>query len=153
MSAALSGLAAFHAEWRAPVEDRARLVFEAKPRDGSPELHTAIADRFVSSLGYQPIGPHWEMLDDGADASVPRSAIAAFTDALGGSMTNSKDIWLGDARAAQCGRAFVECFTPGWRTILTNRIDLGWHPISPAEIEWAFVGFDNQKIALFMVTD
>lgn len=152
MSAELERLNQFIAVWREPLESQAGLLFEARMLENSLRNHTEIADNFVSSLGLTPIGMNWEMLDDSADKAAPRSARAAFCDAFSHNMVFSFTEWLGESRAAQCYSDFMSCFTPSYRTILTNRLDIGWNPISKATFEWAFIGFDDQKIALLLLT-
>ncbi len=152
MSGGLEQLARFEEAWRVPFEAQAGFIFEARKLEQPHLVHTKVADHFVQSLGLKPIGTNWEMLDGSGEADAPRSAIAAFMDALSNNMARPQQIWLGLEKAAECGRDFVRAFEPAQRTILTNRMDFGWHPISDAAIEWAFVGFDEHKIALLLVT-
>ena len=152
MSAGLARLNRFFEVWREPLERQSGVLFEARLHGESSLGDTTIADRLVESMGLQPIGFNWEMLDASQDDNVPRSAIAAFSDALSKNMAFPSQQWLGEDRAKQCGSEFISCFTPDTRTILTNRLDMGWNPISAATIEWAFIGFDERKIALLLVT-
>lgn len=159
MSDPLDPLNHFIATWREPLESQAEVVFEARLRDGLPGTHTAIADSFVEQLDskfgnemdLKPIGPNWEMLDSADDANAPRSAIAAFDDAMAMNMVFTRTQWLGHDEAKRCGREFVSAFNPGQRIILTNRMYFGWNPISTATFEWAFVGLDDTKIALLLL--
>lgn len=152
MSETLANLEAFNHRWRAPLESGAQLVFKTRELDDISGTPSAIADSFVGSLGYTPIGANWEMLDPGSDADVPRSANAAMADALTMDMALPQQQWLGEERAKECARDFLECFDLFQRTILTNRMYFGWNPISDAKIEWAFVGYDQSAIALLLLT-
>lgn len=152
MSAELERLSQFIAVWREPLESQANVLFEVRMLDNPLRNHTELADSFAASLGLTPIGVNWEMLDDLADKAAPRSALAAFCDALGNNMVFSSTEWLGESRASQCYADFISCFKPSYRTVLTNRLDIGWNPISQATFEWAFIGFDDRKIALLLLT-
>lgn len=152
MSAELDRLSQFIAVWREPLESQATALFEARMLGSALSNHTELADTLVESLGLSPIGMNWEMLDDTADKAAPRSARAAFCDALCNNMVFSSTEWLGESRALQCYADFSSSFNPLYRTILTNRLDIGWNPISAATFEWAFVGFDDRKIALLLLT-
>ena len=152
MSAGIARLNRFFEAWRGPLERQAGVLFEARLHGESSFGDTTIADRLVESMGLQPIGFNWEMLDASQNDNVPRSAIAAFSDALAKNMVCPSQEWLGVDCAKQCGSECIDSFKPATRTILTNRLDMGWNPISAATIEWAFVGFDERKIALLLVT-
>ena len=121
--------------------------------EGLPGLHTARADAFVTGLGYQPIGGNWELLDADAAPDAPRSALAALREAFAHSMVFAREPWLGEADAIAMGAEFLACFDPASRQIVTNRMYFGWNPITTASIEWAFVAFDDQAIALLLATD
>lgn len=152
MSEDLEQLESFFERWRGALTDGAEIRFEAQLLDNPPLLHTAVADDFVRSLGLRPIGQNWEMLDADAAPDAARSALAALQDALSHDMALPKQAWLGVERAAQCGSEFLACFDPSARTVLTNRMDFGWNPVTNAAIEWAFVGFDDRRIALLLLT-
>ncbi|MEM7666502.1 MAG: hypothetical protein AAF250_11650 [Pseudomonadota bacterium] len=151
MSDPLDPLNDFIAIWRGPLDSQAEVVFEACLRDGSSGTHPAIADRFVEKLNFQPIGQNWEMLDSTGDEDAPRSAIAAFDDAMAMNMVFTRSSWLGHDEAKRCGREFLSAFNPDQRIILTNRMYFGWNPISTATFEWAFVGMDDTRIALLLL--
>ncbi|WP_271439877.1 hypothetical protein [Pontixanthobacter luteolus] len=151
MTGSPAALDRFIADWREPLEQQAGVLFATGALDAPSLMHTDVADRFVQSQGLRPIGANWEMLDPSGDDSAPRSAIAFFADALSQNMVLPRRSWLGEGRARQCGREFLACFEPRSRTILTNRMDFGWNPISAANVEWAFIGFDDQKIALLLL--
>jgi hypothetical protein len=110
-------------------------------------------DAFVTGLGYQPIGGNWELLDADAAPDAPRSALAALREAFAHSMVFVREPWLGEADAIAMGAEFLACFDPACRQIVTNRMYFGWNPITTASIEWAFVAFDDQAIALLIATD
>lgn len=141
----------FIADWREPLEQQAGVLFAAGALDAPSIVYSDVADRFVEAQGLKPIGANWEMLDPSDDDGAPRSAIAFFADALSQNMVLPGRSWLGESRARQCGREFLACFAPRSRTVLTNRLDFGWNPISAANVEWAFIGFDDQKIALLLL--
>lgn len=157
MSETLERVEAFIAAWRAPLELRAEVIFEAYARDGGGGAPVQVADRFVAGCGFGSIGFDWEMLDAAGDSKAPRSAIGAFADALTKDLAMRGD-WLGEDRALECGRDFVAAFDPLGATILTNHIvrdggkSEGWFPISAAPLEWAFVGYDDSAIALLLLT-
>lgn len=152
MSETLTKLKAFIGRWRRPIESRANLAFKTRALDNAARTPAAVADTLVQSLGYKAIGANWEMLDDGPDADAPRSAIAAFGEAMSNDMVFSKSEWLGQENGQQCGREFIDCFAARQRTVLTNRMYFGWNPITSAAFEWAFVGYDDQAIALLLLT-
>lgn len=157
MSSTLARLEAFIEQWRAPLQTDAAVVFEARALGEMAGAPPQVADRFVTECGLKPIGVHWEMLDPEALPSESRSARGAFRDALAKDLV-MKTTWLGDAKALECAEQFVGAFDPSWATILTNHItrDGGkseaWNPISDWTLEWAFVGFDQEAIALLLVT-
>jgi hypothetical protein len=131
---------------------RATVTFAAQLLDAPPGLHTACADRFVTSLGYQPIGGNWELLDAEGDLGAARSARAALVKAFSHDMVFPQEAWLGEAGALALAEAFLACFDPGRLQIMTNRMYFGWNPITAATIEWAFVAFDNSATALLLST-
>ena len=158
MSDTLVRLEHFIAQWRTPLESGAEVFFKARAHQGvAAGAPTQIANSFVSECGFATIGHHWEMLDPTARAEEPRSAIGAFEDALSRDLAMRTD-WLGTECAARCGAQFVDAFEPTWATIVTNHIardggqSEGWNPISTSALEWAFVGFDRDAIALLLLT-
>ncbi len=154
VSETLFRLDTFFAAWRAPLcDDQARVTLTARPLEAPPGLHFACADAFVTALGHKPIGVNWELLDAEAEPDGPRSACAALAQAFRANMVFSNTPWLGEARAGQMAREFIDCFDPSTRQIVTNRMYFGWHPITTASIEWAFVAFDDTAIALLLATD
>ena len=152
MSAQLSDLAAFIDRWRGPLAEHAKVAFHFEPREEDFAAHHVTADTFVAGLGYQPIGFAWEMLDAALDATGPRSAVDVMAKALTRDETRPQVNWLGDQRARECAEQFASAFDPAHRTILSNHYDGLWHPIASKGLEWAFVGYDDRKIALLLVT-
>lgn len=153
MSATLARLDTFFATWRERLcGDDAEVRFAAQPLDQPPRLHAACADRFVTGLGYTPIGGNWELLDAEADRDGPRSARAALVDAFSCNMVFTAYPWLGDADATAMGEDFLASFDPHQCRVVTNRMYFGWNPITTATFEWAFVGFDDTAIALLLAT-
>jgi hypothetical protein len=154
VSATLARLDAFIGVWRARLNaGSADVRFEARLLAEPPGVQTACADAFVTSLGFQPIGGNWEMLDPEGDADVPRSASAALAQAFSRNMVLSREPWLGEASALAMAGDFLGCFDARSRQIVTNRMYFGWNPITPAAFEWAFVAFDDTAIALLLATD
>lgn len=153
MSHTLTRLEAFFAQWQERLcGDRAEVHFAARALDAPPLLHSACADSFVTSLGYQAIGGNWELLDAEAAPDEPRSAVAALGEAFASDMALPQQKWLGDEAAREMAAEFLACFAPATRQIVTNRMYFGWNPITTASIEWAFVAFDDQAIALLLAT-
>lgn len=151
MSVELEKLNQFIAKWRASLEAQAKLTFLCAEIEESFDPPQVIADRFVRSRGFKPIGHNWELLDAAPDASGGRSAAEIIADALAKDMVFGKE-WLGSKPAMECANEFLSAFTPERRTILSNRYDGLWNPITNAQIEYAFVGFDDRKIALLVVS-
>ena len=153
MSATLARLDAFNAAWRARLcAGTAQVRIEGRPLDHPPGLHSACADALVTSLGYQPIGGNWELLDAEAEPDGPRSARAALVEAFARQMVFAHEPWLGEADALSMGEDLLSCFDPRTRQIVTNRMYFGWNPITSATFEWAFVAFDDTAIALLLAT-
>lgn len=144
-------LAAFEAKWRRRLEAGARVVIEQEPVPDTGGSPAARADAFVTSKGLQPIGYNWELLDPAASDEEPRSALGALAGALEKDMALPKQDWLGKADARACAGEFISAFDPARLTMLTNRMEHGWHPISDAGIEWAFVAYDEERIALLLL--
>lgn len=154
MNPTLARLDAFFAVWRKRLcDDQATVRFQALPLETPAGLHTAAADAFVTALSYQPIGANWELLDADAAPDEPRAAVAALGEAFAQNMVFPSEPCLGQADALAMGREFLACFDPATRRIVTNRMYFGWHPITEATFEWAFVAFDDAAIALLLATD
>ena len=101
-------------------------------------------------LGLKTIGFNWELLDPEAAPGEPRSALGAIAGALECDMEFPQHNWLGKRQAAACAQDFIALFGAPC-TIVSNRIDGLWNPISDARIEWAFVGFDQASAVLLLV--
>lgn len=153
MSTTLARLESFFAQWQGRLcSDRAEVRFTARALAAPPGLHSACADSFVTSLGYQAIGGNWELLDAEAAPTEPRSAAAALADAFRSDMALPQQKWLGDEAALALAADFLACFVRSQWQIVTNRMYFGWNPITAAAIEWAFVAFDDTAIALLLAT-
>ena len=112
-----------------------------------------MADGFVKMLGRKPIGFNWELLDATGDFGSARSAIGELTQALCHDIANPSAPWLTQEAAQLCASQFLQLFDAGSLTVVANRYDGLWNPISGAAIEWGFVSFDQNNIALFLLTD
>jgi hypothetical protein len=145
-------LAAFEAKWLARLEAGADAVFVAGPVPDTGGAPAAVADDWVAAHGLKRIGYNWEMLDPLARAGEPRSALGTLAEVFEHHMAFPQQEWLGSADARACASDFITAFDPARCTVLTNRMDFGWHPVSEAAIEWAFVGFDQERIALLLLT-
>ncbi|MEP3051867.1 MAG: hypothetical protein ABJP48_03900 [Erythrobacter sp.] len=148
----LAPLERFAADWRGALETGAGAVIqfaELEPNFAAPH---AVADAFVKNAGFTPIGFNWEMLDASDSADGQRAAQTVISGALANNMVMPGVEWLGEKRALACAQAFLGAFNPAQRTVLSNRLEGLWNPISTAALEWAFTGFDDQKIALLLVT-
>jgi hypothetical protein len=153
MTGTLTRLDAFIAAWSDRLSaDSAVVCIKASPLEKLPGLHTASADAFVTGLGYKPIGGNWELLDAVGAPDTPRSALAALRQAFAQDIVYSNYSWLGEGEALAMGADFLACFDPASRQIVTNRMYFGWNPITDATIEWAFVAFDGEAIALLLAT-
>lgn len=153
MSTTLARLEGFFAQWQDRLcGDRAEVHFTARALAAPPGLHSACADSFVTSLGFQAIEGNWELLDAEAAPDEPRSALAALVEAFASDMALPGQKWLGDEGARAIAADFLACFDAATRQIVTNRMYFGWNPITGASIEWAFVAFDDSAIALLLAT-
>lgn len=148
-----TGLSEFELRWLDRLNQGAQTLFETREIDGAGGLHSAIADAFVSRLGMKPIGFNWELLDPGAAPGTPRSALSELTSALSNDISSFGKPWLDEADARQCALDFLAGFDPSSLTVVSNRYDGLWNPISGAEIEWGFVAFDRQAIALMLIRE
>ena len=142
----------FEAEWLPRLNRGASTVFQFAEAPGESRLHTAIADAFVSGLGYSAIGFNWELLDAEADAASPRSARGELTQAIANDIANPNSKWLGGYVASRCASDLLNAFDASTLTVVSNRFDGLWNPIAGADVEWAFVLFDDTQIALLLIT-
>lgn len=151
-SATLARLKRFEGEWLAGLQTQARVTFACAELEAGLGSPAKTADTFVSGLGLTAIGYNWELLDASSDAEAPRSALAELTSALGQDINNPNQPWLAPDAAGLCAQAFLGAFEPWSRTIVSNRYDGLWNPISGAAVEWGFAGFDDSAIALLLIT-
>jgi hypothetical protein len=151
MSAAQDRLQAFIDEWRAPLETRALVRFEAGEVPAEPLTPAARADAFTARFGFKSIGFDWEMLDPSPDLTAPRSARATLVEALAQDFAQPGTKWLGEASARQCAEDLLRPFDPGRLSVLTNHLNGLWWPISGAADEWSFVAMDEAAIALLVL--
>lgn len=157
MNETAARLDAFIEQWHEPLAQKTDVFFHSKTRDEIAFAPANVANLFVAECGFASIGHHWEMLDILATPQGARSARGAFVDALSKDLSMKSD-WLGAARALKCAEQFIGAFEPAQATVLTNHIvrkageSEAWNPISKAELEWAFVGYDDSAIALLVLT-
>lgn len=143
----------FAARWLPLLGTGARTLFHHRIGRIEPAPHSEIADGFIGGLGFQKIGFNWELLDASSGADGPRSAWAQMVQALAGDIANPAKPWLAQDDALACAGEFIALFDSGRRTLVSNRYDGLWNPISGAPVEWAFVGFDDKAIALLVITE
>lgn len=146
-------LTQFEGKWLRRLNMGAQTVLHHGMTPSGAGLHSAVADAFVEGLGYSPIGFNWELLDPNAPSDQSRSARAEVTRALANDISNPSQEWLGEATAIQCADDLLSAFDPTTLTVVSNRYDGLWNPISGASVEWAFVCFDDSQIALLLITE
>ena len=144
-------LSRFEAKWLALLDRRAESKFHHTLTPAVTGLHSAVADTFVSQLGYQSIGFNWELVDAHGLAESPRSASGEITRALSHDISNPSRTWLDQGQARECANDLLGAFDRQTLTIVSNRYDGLWNPISGAAVEWAFVCFDDSAIALLLL--
>ncbi len=149
----LSELERFQQEWLGQLNNGANAAFRFESYAPVMATPTAIADRFVSSLGFKAIGFNWELLDAFETASGPRSAFDEIAAAVGADIANPNQTRLAPSRSQACAAQFLDAFDQGTRTVVSNRYDGLWNPIAGHAVEWGFVAFDDQQIALLLLTD
>lgn len=145
------GFAAFEDKWLARLRQDADVAFEYGPVPSGSLVHSDVADAFVAKLGLQPIGFNWELLDAAGEADSPRSALGEITHALANAISNPGETWLGSEAAEECAHDFLSAFDQPALTVVSNRYDGLWNPISGAAVEWGFVGFDTERAALLLI--
>ena len=145
-------LARFEAAWLARLQADAMVSFYRGPLPALAGMHAAVADAFVEQHGLKPIGFNWELLDAVAAEDQPRSALGEMVKALSDDIARPGKTWLGEAAAHECASDFLNLFDPLTRTVVSNRYDGLWNPISGAPVEWGFVGFDDAHAALLLIT-
>lgn len=142
---------AFAERWVRRLSDGAWVGFENGAPDPAAFIHSVVADGFVGSFGLKPIGYNWELLDPSGDAAAPRSALGELTSALSCDLANPNRPWLPEVEARRCAGDFLALFDPATRTIVSNRHDGLWNPIAGYAVEWGFVGWDQNRIALLLL--
>lgn len=142
----------FIARWRGPLEVSADIGFAAGERAEIAGNHSGIADAFVTAHGMKPIGFNWELLDAHSGVDEPRSALGVMAGAFANHMEFPKQEWLGAGEALACASDFAGLFDAASRTIVSNRLTDYWNPLTDAKIEWAFVGYDDRRIAVLIAT-
>lgn len=148
-----SALAQFEAKWLNRLNQGARATFKYGKTESGAGLHSAVADAFVSRLGFNVIGFNWELLDASAGRDEPRSALGEMTRALANDIGNPSQDWLGEAAAGECAEDLLAAFDRSALTVVSNRYDGLWNPISAAAVEWGFVCFDGNDIALLLISE
>ena len=141
---------AFKAAWLNALEERSRVIFEVMPMPDMPGNHCQIADALAAQLDLQTIGYNWELLDAEGALGDARSALSVIAGALGNDMEFPQQAWLGADGAAACAQDFIGLFDAP-RTIVSNRLEGLWNPLTDARIEWAFVGMDGAHAALLLI--
>ena len=149
MSEALSQ---FEARWLARLNQYTDAVFYHGLTPPDAGLHSAVADAFVSAHGFKPIGYNWELLDANGDVNSPRSALGELAKAIAYDISNPSRVALGLAQSTECAQDFLAAFDSATLTVVSNRYDGLWNPISGAEVEWGFVCFDDKHIALLLLS-
>ena len=148
-----SALAQFEARWLDRLNQGARTTFKYGKTESGAGLYSAVADAFVSRLGLKAIGFNWELLDASAGSDEPRSALGEITRALAGDIGNPSQDWLGEAAAGECAEDLLSAFDRSALTVVSNRYEGLWNPISGAAVEWGFVCFDDSDIALLLISE
>lgn len=144
-------LAAFRELWLPRLNRGASALLFCEDGPVEVGLHTAIADEFVSRHGFQPIGFNWELLDASPEAQGKRAARTQLVEAFSKDIANPSRSWLSDKEAEECADAFLALFDPDTLTLVANRYDGLWNPISPTHDQWAYVAFDAERIALLLL--
>ena len=145
-------VAAFRELWLPRLNRGASTLLFVEDDHIEPALHTAIADQFVAKHGFKAIGFNWELLDAAPDGQGKRAAHTQLVEAFSKDIANPSQAWLEVDEAADCAAAFLDLFDRDTLTLVANRFDGLWNPISRAHDQWAFVGFDAQRIALLLIT-
>ena len=146
-------LAQFRERWLPRLNQGAATVLIHVRGDGALSPHAVIADNFVGEFGYKRIGFNWELLDASPDAEGDRSAYAQLVEAFAHDIANPGKSWMQRSDAEDCAAKFLGLFDPATRTVVSNRYDGLWNPISNASVEWAFVGFDAKLSVLLLITE
>lgn len=143
----------FASEWLGVLRQGAQIAFERAALGKVGGTHCDIADRFVEGLGLKPIGFNWELLDPNGEIGMARSALGELIRALSHDIANPSKPWLAEKAAERCAQQFLTLFDGPALTVVANRYDGLWNPISGAANEWAFVAYDQSHVALLMIAD
>ncbi|MBT8388055.1 MAG: hypothetical protein HKM91_04820 [Altererythrobacter sp.] len=146
-------LSQFEEKWLSRLNDGARTTFHYGPTPSGSGMHSALADAFVEGFGFTPIGFNWELLDAIAPPDQPRSAIGELTMAFANDISNPSLGWLGEPAALECAQDLLSAFDSAALTVVSNRYDGLWNPISGASVEWGFVCFDDRQAALLLIDE
>ncbi|WP_298307108.1 hypothetical protein [uncultured Erythrobacter sp.] len=141
----------FISQWRDTLEKGALLHFSHGPRREHTGNHCQIADGFVTGQGMKPIGFNWELLDAGAPEGERRSGIGELVNALTHDLANPSHAWLPIGQARDCAKAFLSLFDLANLTLVSNRFDGLWNPIAGGAVEWGFLGYDHDQVALLLL--
>lgn len=143
----------FEADWLARLNSGAKTVFKYAPRQGGSGLHSSVADAFISDLGFKAISFNWELLDASGDRASPRSALGELKSAIENDISNPSKEWLGERAAINAASQLLTAFDQPSLTVVSNRYDGLWNPIAGQAVEWGFVLFDKDTIALLLITE
>jgi len=125
---------------------------DRSPTFGGPKQ---TADYLVKSLGFNPIGASWINLDDEyepfpggkkGDPLKPLMDNLQFTMAYRGKM-------LSIQRAEECAKDFYTLFSNGRRVRLSNHIEYGWTPVTPATFDAVHIAMDRKLIGMILMMD
>ncbi len=102
-------------------------------------------DAFNATLGYQPLGDAWIVLNSA-------EITTELAQQLRVSLAYRVETMLED-EAVDASRRFVDLFDPSSVRFLTNIRGGGWNPITTSTMEAAYVGIDDDLIGLFLFQD
>lgn len=143
----MSDIAAFIQRFDNAVEDRLEgmpsVTFASRADHPGPFLDAV--DAFNVSLGYQPLGDEWFVLNS-------EELSTELAQQLRVSLAYRVETMPED-EAAGFSRQFVELFDPSSVRFLTNFRNNGWNPITTATMEAAYVGIDGDLIGLLLFQD
>lgn len=148
----LKNLEYFERTWlKALNQDSVQVTFKmGRLVDPLPDPQT-VADEFIAKHGYQRIAPYWRTLEHGVNGESAIETTSILTEVLAKDLVYPDCRWLTPEDASKCAEDFACSFKEASGHFLTNRIGNGWNPIGDWTMEWAFVGFDNAKIALLLL--
>ena len=106
------------------------------------------ADSFMSSLGYQQLGPKWFDLNQVSRESegIKFGDYAGhLAKTLERNLDNSED-WFPSETARAFSTEYYAYFNTGQTTRLTNKIAYGWIPITKSTFEAVYIAMDEDNI-------